>query len=126
MRRQFISIRSVGEFCGFLAIIVVGALATAGVRNRFSPPTSDILAGLVLILVAVMGLLWLLKAGPESHLGRSSSLAGLGGALGVLVTDAFLSGDQYIVVGAAIGAGVCAVGGLVWASRSASPASSDW
>lgn len=125
MGRHVISVRSIGEFLGFLVIIIVGAVTTVRVSDRFSPPASEVLAGLLLILVALTGFWWLVKHGPESNAGQNSSLAGLGGALGVLVTDAFVSGDQYIAVGAAIGAGVCAVAGLIWDRRSQSSEPAD-
>lgn len=115
MGRRFVSGRLLVEFLGFLVIVVSGSITTVWVSNRFSTPIDDVVTGLGIVFVAVSGLWWLVKFDPESNAGRSSSLAGLGGALGVLVTHSFVSGDQYTAVGAAIGAGVGAVvGGFVW------------
>lgn len=113
MFRELISIRSVAAFGGFFAIILAGSVGLTRVRELFAAPRRALATGGILILVAMAGLWWLVKFGPESERGRSSWLAGLGGALGVLLIDSIVSNSLYVAIGAGIGAGAFAVIGTV-------------
>lgn len=109
MFREFLSIRAFGAFGGFLTIILGGSTGLTRVRSLLASPISEIASGGILILVAMAGLWWVLQFGPESDRGRSSWLAGLGGALGVLLINSFISGAHYVAIGGGIGAGAFAV-----------------
>lgn len=115
MSREIISIRAVGEFCGLIAIILGSSIGLTQVRELFAPPIREIASGAILVLVAMAGLWWLVTFGPESDRGRSSWLAGLGGALGVLLIDSFFSEALYVAIGGGIGAGAFAVLGTILA-----------
>ncbi len=90
---------------------------TVRASNYFSPPVSEVVMGLGSIFVAVLGILWLIKVGPDAS--QNGSVTWIGGALAVVLIT-FISGDQYIALGGAIGAGVVAIVEIGWARHQSS------
>lgn len=108
------SMRSVGEFILFLVIVLVSGIGVQWANEQLSTPASAVVAGVILTLMAGVGVWWLVYVGPETKRSRGNLLAGLGGAFGVLAIDSVVSGDQYVALGVAIAAGVGAVAGIIW------------